>query len=205
MIGRYTGRQLSFQSDLLPAVSGIARLVANHSNGKYLAGVWWEDVAMGLCWQGVGHLERQDGCAGPSWSWASVIGRVSFLDEIFVRTLEEVSFKDYGMRHRGCNNFGQVRGGWIKVEAPLASFASISEAPDGMCLLSGLQYQNRYATAIFDFEEGKPEDLHLTFLMNHADERGQTVFGVVLRGVQDLSTVSEKVGSYSTLGMVSFA
>jgi hypothetical protein len=47
----YSGRKLSFESDRLPALSDLASVVASEGNGIYCAGIWWEDVAWGLCWR----------------------------------------------------------------------------------------------------------------------------------------------------------
>jgi len=56
MISDYTQRSLTFESDKLVALSGMARVI--HSNLKethggeeaYLAGLWRQDLPKGLCW-----------------------------------------------------------------------------------------------------------------------------------------------------------
>jgi len=40
--------------------------------------------------------------------------------------LSSVTFKDYDVQHRGSNKFGQVDDGWIRLEAPVASFVSLT-------------------------------------------------------------------------------
>jgi len=65
----YTKRGLTFQSDKLPAVSSIARLVAAQVDGQYLAGLWENDIAFGLAWESVAAAPQA--LSNPSWSWSA--------------------------------------------------------------------------------------------------------------------------------------
>jgi hypothetical protein len=80
MVERYTRRQLSYQTDRLPAIPGLAEALEGTTGiTKYVAGLWDEDLLEGLLWcvsppnryscpkEGT---ERK--CEYPSWSWASV-------------------------------------------------------------------------------------------------------------------------------------
>lgn len=58
LVKDFTRRNLTFPSDVLPALSGLAVEVANHDNARYCAGVWWEDMAFGICWKKSSWLER---------------------------------------------------------------------------------------------------------------------------------------------------
>jgi hypothetical protein len=89
MVMNYSGRQLSFPSDVLPALSGIASAVTELHKYTYVAGLWQEDLQLGLIWQtgptaGESTTEtprmlRRQARAGdywenlgyPSWSWIS--------------------------------------------------------------------------------------------------------------------------------------
>lgn len=201
MIQRYSARQFSFHSDRLPALSGLATLVAKHRNGDYLAGIWWEDAVYGLCWERKRrHLTKPDCYIAPSWSWASVLGPVDFptpsSSSLDLFPLDTVLFKDYGIRHSGCNNFGRVDSGWVRIEAPLASFASIApkgrhERRSGSFVISGVQGTEVDATASFDFPEDETEnlaDLRLLFLLrsvwdsesiSHRDD--DDFYGIVIK------------------------
>ncbi|KAI1420702.1 heterokaryon incompatibility protein-domain-containing protein [Xylaria sp. FL1777] len=47
--------------------------------GTYLAGLWSKDLKTGLCWRVEGgHQPRNSSYVAPSWSWASVHGRVNW-------------------------------------------------------------------------------------------------------------------------------
>ena len=79
-----TGRNLTMQSDILPALSGLASAFQNLLRDEYCVGLWKNDIIRGMCWTrtGVpkrdfraikaGQKERDDQL--PSWSWASIIG-----------------------------------------------------------------------------------------------------------------------------------
>ncbi|KAF6785193.1 HET domain-containing protein, partial [Colletotrichum musicola] len=79
----YSPRKLTFPEDKLPAVSGLAsevrRLSAEEGDdpGRYLAGLWENDLLMQLVWfTNPGSSRDVRGKDGPlwapSWSWASV-------------------------------------------------------------------------------------------------------------------------------------
>ncbi|KAH7310150.1 hypothetical protein BKA65DRAFT_166781 [Rhexocercosporidium sp. MPI-PUGE-AT-0058] len=70
--------RLSYSSDVLPAISGFARLLANHFKYDYVAGLWKGTLTSDLLWyvkpQAKDRFPRprpRDSFA-PSWSWASI-------------------------------------------------------------------------------------------------------------------------------------
>lgn len=75
----YSQRELSRNSDKLPALAGLARAVYPAIKSRYLAGIWLDCIHIGLAWQisvmrseelGSSYFKRlNNGC--PSWSWAS--------------------------------------------------------------------------------------------------------------------------------------
>ncbi|KAG4428236.1 hypothetical protein IFR05_016281 [Cadophora sp. M221] len=80
MIEDFTRRDFTVQTDRLPALSGLAALVAAQKKGKYCAGLWWEDIGYSICWK-TGHYSslRPALYIAPSWSWASIIGSSSMI------------------------------------------------------------------------------------------------------------------------------
>jgi hypothetical protein len=67
-------RYLTYAGDRLPAVSGIARLVAGRLKQSYVAGLWSDDLAVGLLWTvhpNSYFALRPSRYPGPSWSWTS--------------------------------------------------------------------------------------------------------------------------------------
>jgi len=78
LVTSYTRRELTFKSDKLVAVQGIATEFGKSSNKQYWYGLWLEDLPEDLFWHGQGRLQRDVGNDIPSWSWASTTGGILF-------------------------------------------------------------------------------------------------------------------------------
>jgi len=79
----YSNLQLTHQSDVLPAIAGLARIFARHFQCEYLAGLWHSTLLNDLCWtRDVAQSSFSVSYAGrpllghiPTWSWASLSGQ----------------------------------------------------------------------------------------------------------------------------------
>jgi len=76
-VQKYSGLNLTFPKDKLPALSGIAKRILSGREDEYLAGMWKSTLAEDLAWR------VEENCASrltfwraPTWSWASVDGRI---------------------------------------------------------------------------------------------------------------------------------
>jgi hypothetical protein len=80
VLERYTAASLTFQSDLLPALSGIAKYLQEISGATYLSGIWktQEKPVVNLAWECEPNLCRPTNYRAPSWSWASTDNTVKF-------------------------------------------------------------------------------------------------------------------------------
>ena len=86
-VSRYSFRELSYETDVLPALSGLAHsFEAVHKVEKptdtndYLAGIWRNDLPKGLLWtlHDSGDASRYSQYIAPTWSWASIKGQIHF-------------------------------------------------------------------------------------------------------------------------------
>lgn len=70
LLGRYSVLHLSYESDILPALSGLAKLWESRGAGKYLAGFWEGNILQSIMWStfGVERLQRAAEYRAPSWS-----------------------------------------------------------------------------------------------------------------------------------------
>ncbi|KAL8702273.1 MAG: hypothetical protein Q9201_004497 [Fulgogasparrea decipioides] len=77
VVGEYTNRDLTIDSDRLPALSGLASKFSNLWGCPYYAGLWEKKFIEGLGWQ---ILDPSKSWVyqsyAPSWSWASIVGPV---------------------------------------------------------------------------------------------------------------------------------
>ncbi|CAF9905836.1 MAG: hypothetical protein ALECFALPRED_001360 [Alectoria fallacina] len=130
----YTGRSLTVQSDILPALSGLASAFQNLLRDEYCAGLWKNDTIRGMCWMRsavpkrdfraikAGQKERDDYL--PSWSWASVTGGrvVNQLEDEqtwpFVTVEETAHILHMRTTPLNKNSFGQIAHAEIVIKAP---------------------------------------------------------------------------------------
>ncbi|PHH80442.1 hypothetical protein CDD82_1741 [Ophiocordyceps australis] len=121
MVKSYTWRQLSFASDKLPALSGIASLAPQARTDQYLAGLWRKTLLVDLAWQvmacsgrtGMTMTYPPEEQSAPTWSWASINHGVLWNKfESFepLATVVEAS-----CRVDGENPYGAVTAGHIKI------------------------------------------------------------------------------------------
>jgi len=118
IVKSYTTKDMTFETDILVAISGIAKKLSSHLQGDYLAGLWQQHLPFQLLW----HAETFDGRLGrtrpvkyyaPTWSWASVCTSVwsfsdsrDFKDEL-EGELFMVRFVDAKISTLGLDIFGQ--------------------------------------------------------------------------------------------------
>jgi hypothetical protein len=126
LVRAYSARSLTFLSDKLTAISGIAAYLQQQTGYQYAAGLWQETLLMDLLWSSWGweDLEKPPPTVqGPSWSWASLHGGVAFITETMLEgtLIEKHSIiKDLRIERPGENPFGQVTEGIIEVTGPLS-------------------------------------------------------------------------------------
>lgn len=82
MIRDYSQRELTFKTDKLVAIEGLASVWSQRYGKTYYYGIFLEDLPYCLrwCWSGFRdeRLTRDIGNGIPSWSWASTTGGVFF-------------------------------------------------------------------------------------------------------------------------------
>jgi Heterokaryon incompatibility protein (HET) len=75
LVKAYVARNLTYASDIFPALSGIASAFqARLQNDTYIAGLWKNDIVRGLLWctYDPAFTRYAKPARAPSWSWASV-------------------------------------------------------------------------------------------------------------------------------------
>jgi hypothetical protein len=73
IVNEFTARSISFNEDKFPAISGVAKEVQRNSGHTYKAGLWLEDIHMGLLWSSLKPgTTKTASYIAPSWSWASL-------------------------------------------------------------------------------------------------------------------------------------
>ncbi|OAQ62849.1 HET domain-containing protein [Pochonia chlamydosporia 170] len=76
----YSVRSLTYSSDKLPAVSGIAEVVQQKTGSRYIAGLWADNIDLDLLWRRTGPSDDRDNenNRAASFSWASIDGEIDY-------------------------------------------------------------------------------------------------------------------------------
>lgn len=156
ILREYSFRLLSFESDRLDAISGLAaRLSVIMGDNDYIAGIWRSSIIECLQWRADDPLRgtlaiRQTAYRAPTWSWASceLLPRESFRDPNSGRTLAlgtSHAFAESGVASRpvvevvACewepqnktNPFGSLKSARLTLKGSLLrGFAYNGRAPD---------------------------------------------------------------------------
>jgi hypothetical protein len=115
----FTARKLTFQTDRLPALTGIATAMSKRISGRYFAGLWEDQLEKNLLWtttrlefidvgeQQVAFLEADS----PTWSWACIPGPiwfVNFTESLNYQTVWRIQNVDF--QCSTSNKFGPGQG-----------------------------------------------------------------------------------------------
>ena len=81
VVSEYTRRDLTFSSDKLTAIAGLAKTFQSKYDTTYIAGLWQENLIEGLLWCLAKPSQELASENLPSWSWARWEGVVRFWNQ----------------------------------------------------------------------------------------------------------------------------
>jgi hypothetical protein len=117
----YSKAALTFETDKLVAIGGIAAILQPILHDSYLAGLWRRHLAGDLLWRcNYPYESKPKRYLAPSWSWASINDPIEH--KFFFGTREEdtlIKIKSAEVELETANVFGQVKGGSICLEGKL--------------------------------------------------------------------------------------
>lgn len=141
----FSSKHLTFETDRLPAVAGLASKVAEITRSRYLAGLWQNNLVRDLLFtispgpESIPFRERirqlsmtESNNARPSWSWTGIRGRyVPAYDDLAleltttyrddVRCKLNCQLLDAPITMSGSNPYGQVKSASLKIKARVIS------------------------------------------------------------------------------------
>lgn len=138
IVEAYTCTRLTKSKDKLVAISALAKEARRALNDDYLAGLWRRHLGWELGWQ----VSEEDSHSRPSdyrcpsWSWASVDGKIHTTDygsdaHLFLKVL------DARITPSGDDDTGEVAGGFVRLQGPMYAVLVI---PNGSTSLPGDRY-----------------------------------------------------------------
>jgi hypothetical protein len=128
----FTQRSLTYDTDRLYALSGMAATISTSKKGSFLAGLWKEELPLGLLWRTKADYHtrntvmsrRHQKYYAPSWSWASVTGPIEYIAlpgrDYSFELVPDLTIVEATCVPAGANPFGPVRSGYLKVSGLLA-------------------------------------------------------------------------------------
>lgn len=119
IVTNYSQCCLTQETDRLVAISGVAAKVNETMDDEYLAGMWREHLPYNLTWQASGENKRPATYTAPSWSWASITGKVQKNPLKNLLYEQSVEIVEASVELAGPSRFGQVTNGFIKLKGSL--------------------------------------------------------------------------------------
>jgi hypothetical protein len=136
VVTEFSKLRLTYATDCLPAISGIASRFAQGIDGPYLAGLWMADLIRCLTWElwfpYPQSTQRIQPYSAPTWSWASI--NIWEVPKAQRRQLRRISYRlvrthgfisDPRVRPQtisyslaGANQFGQASKAVLKIQGP---------------------------------------------------------------------------------------
>lgn len=190
LLSQYSRLNISYDSDLLPALSGLAKLWQSRGAGKYLAGFWEDYILESMMWEtaGTGMLQRAREYRAPSWSPFSLEDadlspdrrtHVSFSHQIGSNRLatRHAVVVDAGVEVAGADPTGGVRSAFLQLRGRVTRFNVCAQSCLRNCLGSycDIELSGMTMTVYFEVEMDLSEGLDLTLILIGASEEGYCI------------------------------
>jgi hypothetical protein len=129
IVTSYSGCNLTYETDKLVAISGLAMRLSTRMGARYCAGLWERSLPIQLLWKSDryrGRHSRYSEYVAPSWSWASVNGVIDPVDLNPRRFGDPKSFKvlidiaGVSLELASRNPFGRLKAGSMHLQGRLA-------------------------------------------------------------------------------------
>ena len=156
VLAAYSCRELSYDSDKISGVSGIADLIGQHVQDRLVHGLWMNDIAKGLLWNLRPYPKpRRTTMPAPSWSWASYHGHI--FDFFFTdRNREKYEWQGtIDVRH--CVNYQFRIASIIDVEIDTRRAGQGELSVTGLCRPAMLRVAEEAEGKAFLCFEGEPD------------------------------------------------
>ena len=142
LVFQYGHRSVTYDKDRLPAIAGLARMIGEALQDRYLAGLWKGDLHHGLTWQSRGYMLsrgleayirdiKKRNYIAPSWSWAACPNVISMRHDYGTLVVEESSIVDVNTDTHSDDLYGQVSGGFIRIRGKPARIPDWLPNDDG--------------------------------------------------------------------------
>lgn len=196
LVAEYTSRKLTYPTDRLPAISGIAKEFGSALGDQYVCGLWKSDLPLGLIWSPRQRSQHtSDSRSGPSWSWVSH---------------EKAIRWEYEREDRWANPDFEVLGIMVDLASPSEPFGEIKTAElhvRGLFMFSSPQARTQDGTIRLTLEDDVSVMVFFDYTNDPRVKPGSgfelgllVVFDEGQTGVGGLVLVKEEEEQYSRVG-----
>lgn len=159
LVEEYSRRQITYESDRLPALAGLATSYAEVTGHTYLAGLWREEMPRTLLWTPRPEARARGpggGRHGPSWSWASSTDAVQFGVEADI-WISRSSISSVLCQYDPPGSLTVVKKAWVDVDGRVAVVTAQKEVEDDDPRWK-VRAGDEWWDALPDHGEGYPKD-----------------------------------------------
>lgn len=193
IIGDYTAAKLTFEKDRMCALAGIAAVIQARTGLTYTAGLWKELLPLDMLWYKMDDpepnripLSNPPLWKAPSWSWASVQGRIRYSLASFRHPSHEKIL--YLSRVLDCHItplshatpiLGEVSQGWVTITGYLAPMVDSVEESRHLGKGFTSKTEKRFRPDVVGLPETK-ELVYFLVVKTQDNEESCTNTGIVL-------------------------
>jgi hypothetical protein len=201
LVSTYSTLEMTYPSDKLVAIGGLAKKFAQPGN-RYLAGLWSKSLINDLVWR----TQGKDLCPrtiwrAPSWSWASVEGRVwgTHKDTHVPECIARVEVLDYRVTPKGVDEYGELTSGTLRLLGSCTAVTWSKKNPRTLSLehhlFKGLKSASFFPDIPHPGADNERLDLVCLLIMER-DDTYSTPWGksLVLRRLNSKKNVFERIG-----------
>ncbi|KAH0534062.1 hypothetical protein FGG08_007341 [Glutinoglossum americanum] len=119
LVSDYSALALTYPSDRLPAISGLAKHSLEPQGAEYLAGLWEDGLPLDLLWYTAHPSRRSQEWRAPTWSWASIDSPIGFISMRKDDASNHCAIIQAECTPLGPDSFGEVSSGCITLSGHL--------------------------------------------------------------------------------------
>ncbi|KAF2720461.1 HET-domain-containing protein, partial [Polychaeton citri CBS 116435] len=224
IVDAYSGAVLTYSSDKLPALSGIARRQQEVINDGYLAGMWRTRLVKQLGWMHSSEPRPRPVWRSPTWSWASVDGLSQYWfywDADDLCKTEYIEILEVSTCSTGPDPFGAVVSASLRIACTALLRGSFQSGHESGRACITIENSARVFTVVMDTDEwkllGRDEAIYLLplfegesgYSQSKDDDQSdgsterETEDELMIRGLL-LQRVSDAEGRFKRIGAFDF-
>jgi hypothetical protein len=162
----FSVKDLTFESDKLPALSGMASYFCRRHGQEYFAGLLSGSIAEGLLWcpYSPGSLSRPIEYTAPTWSWTSLTGRIKTVappqsSRGSLRSNHVIEDIKFELVPEGKNPYGRLKDGRMIITGLIIKAEMCRENDNANLLMKLYVGTNSLGRFILDLAEFAPAPL----------------------------------------------